>query len=275
MKYLTNTLDLGIEKPFSFLHFTDTHIHRADERDSEKIRALSLKRDSVYPTAEKDFEEISKTAREKGELLIGTGDMIDFMSFPNRELITDFRKNNNCYLMAGNHDFRPMGGMKYDVPSSRILNYEAVEDMLGTKLGFDSFIINGVNFVAIDNVYYRFTEKQLLQLTDEVSKGLPVILLLHVPLFHIDLYNAKVVGERKYASVVSVPEELMKEYPEDRYIQQKEDEATHRMTQYILSEGNIKAIICGHLHIDREVVLNGRLPQIATGRGTLREITVK
>lgn len=275
MKYFENTLELGIAKPFRFLHVSDTHIHRADERDSEELRMLAAKRDGVYASAEEDFSDISGTVREKGLFLIGTGDMMDFMSNPNREFITEFRENNNCFLMAGNHDFRPMGGMGYDVPASRSLNYDTVSKILGTNPDFDSFVINDVNFVAIDDVYYRFTETQYLKLEQEVKKGLPIILLLHIPIFHIDIYNKIVNENRKYASLVSVPESLMLEYPEKRYIQQKEDRATEIMTRYILSEPMIKAVICGHLHKDIEVVLNNRIPEIVTGRGTLREFYVK
>ena len=53
-------------------------------------------------------------------------------------------------------------------------------------LEFASKIVNGINFVALDNSYYNFDKEQFCFLREQVAKGLPIILLLHNPLYEKD-----------------------------------------------------------------------------------------
>ena len=74
------------------------------------------------------------------------------------------------------------------------------------------------------------------------------------------------------AYLMGVPEELMQGYPPDRYIQQKADEVTLEMMEYIAKEPLIKYILTGHQHFDFESVYAERVPQIVTGIETARVI---
>ena len=49
------------------------------------------------------------------------------------------------------------------------------------NLHFGSQVINGVNFVSIDDANDDVTQDQVEAFAKEVKKGLPVILLMHVP----------------------------------------------------------------------------------------------
>ena len=55
------------------------------------------------------------------------------------------------------------------------------------NLYFDSKIAGGVNFVSLDNSYYLIEEAQTQMLKAEISKGLPIVLCMHTPLYEKNL----------------------------------------------------------------------------------------
>lgn len=201
--------------------------------------------------------------------------MMDCFSHGSAAAVKNFTDKVDCIFAAGNHDFRVYGGMEYDVPSSREKNLKNVSSLFRNDIRFHSEIINGVNIICIDNAYYRFEELQFERLKEEIQKGFPVILAMHVPLYTPECFNLMVNETRKYASLISVPEDMMKEYPPERYIQQKEDKITREMYDFILSQSLIKAVICGHVHKNFEAVLPSGIPQLITGTETARIITIE
>lgn len=270
-----NEFSLGASAPFTLIHITDVHLTETLREDECKIKALAAARRLKYTFSETILDEIEKVNADTDGLLLITGDMMDFNSSGNFKKIREFTSRNECLFIAGNHDFRPFGGMEYDVPEYKEKNLPRVQEMFGNDIRFFSRIINGINIVGIDNCYYRFEKWQLERLKEEVNKGLPVILTMHVPFYTEETYNLVVRGKRKYASQVCVPEEKMKEYPPERYIQQKDDEITREVFDYVLNEKAIKLLICGHIHKDCESVLPSGVPQLVTNVDTARIITVK
>ena len=115
---------------------------------------------------------------------------------------------------------------------------------------------------------------ELKALKGEAEKGLPIVLMVHTPLYSPDAYE-KVLAlyhNRPPVCLMSVPEEFLGCYSPYRYEQQKEDAATHEAYAYILGEPAIRLVLAGHLHEDAETMLTDRLPQIVTGIGTARRI---
>lgn len=274
MKHTFNEIKLGAEKPFTLLHITDIHLTYTGFGDGFALRKLAKKRSKRYTHAENVLTEASRLSKEKNALIVNTGDMTDFFSRKNLKYVRKFTENNDCFFVNGNHDFRPFGGMEYDAPESMKKNLEKVQSAYKNSIRFSSKVINGINIVGIDNAYYRFNEEHFEALKNEVAKGMPIILFMHIPLFGKDIYDLIVTGKRKHASLVSVPEELMKEYPDDRFKQQIADKATREATEYIKNEPLIKLVVCGHLHKSFETVLDGKLPQYMTGIDEIREIRV-
>ena len=70
----------------------------------------------------------------------------------------------------------------------------------------------------------------------------------------------------------TIEEKKLKGAKRDRYIQQKADEVTLEMMEYIAKEPLIKYILTGHQHFDFESVYAERVPQIVTGIETARVI---
>jgi UDP-2,3-diacylglucosamine pyrophosphatase LpxH len=275
MNRIINVFSVGAEKPFTLLHFTDVHLTLSDERDPEEIRALAEKRREKYTHSLPVLREAARLSAEGRGLLVNTGDMTDFISFRNHEFIRRFTEENDCFFICGNHDFRPMGGMQYDVPACQAENLERVQRLYRNDIRFCSRVVNGVNLVGMDDAYYRFEPWEAERLKAEVARGMPIILFLHVPLFHEDLFRLMVQGRRKHASLVAVPESMMTEYPPERYEQQIADPLTRELTEYIKSEPAIRLVVAGHNHKSLEMTLADRLPQLVTSVDEIREIRIR
>lgn len=267
-----NELKIGAEKPFSIIQMSDIHLTFSDERDPEEIRTLSQKRKDVYPGSAEVLDEIGKLSDETGSMIISTGDICDFISERNLEEVQRFTASHNAVYTPGNHDFRLRGGMAYDIPEIKVQSFGRVQEAYPNDLRSYSFEFNGVDFVLLDNVYYRFEEWQLKFLKNEVSKGLPVVVAMHIPLYEESLYMKTSRNLTRHASLVCVPPEKMSFYKPERIVQQTEDRTTRETYEYILSEPNIRCLLTGHSHKDHEAMLNDHLIQYTTGLHTVRII---
>ena len=256
------------------MHVSDIHIACPDGTDEERIIQLAEKRRKKYTFSERVLDETKVIAEEENALPVITGDIMDCFSHGSCEKIKKFTEETTCLCTAGNHDFRVFGGMEFDVPSSREKNLSAVNSLFKNDIRFFAKVINGVNIVGIDNAYYRFEEFQLEGLKEEIAKGLPIVLAIHVPLYTQECYDLMITEKRKYASLVCVPEDKMRIYPPERYEQQKEDKITRQMYDFILNQSLVKLVICGHVHKNFEAVLPSGVPQLITGTDTARIIDI-
>ena len=256
------------------MHITDLHVACPNESDEERIIQLAEKRREVYPFSRNILTEAAELAQRENALPVITGDIMDCFSHGSADAVKKFTDKNDCLFIAGNHDYRVFGGMEYDVPASREKNLENVSALFNNDIRFFSKIINGVNIVGIDNAYYRFEEYQLKKLQNEINKGLPVILALHVPLYTPECFDLMITEKRRYASLVCVPESEMHIYPPKRYEQQTADEITRTMYDYIVSQPLIKLVLCGHVHKNFEAVLPCGARQLITGTNTARILDI-
>ena len=258
MNLFHNTLKIGAEKPFRFLHMSDTHFVLADERDDKrKIELAEVRRNEFAEVREKGYydaeqvaSEVEKFAKENRLLIAHTGDFIDFVSEANLDRLRKFTNENDVFFAAGNHEFSLYVGEAFEDAEYRNKSLKKVQSCVKNNMRFDSRKINGVNLIAIDNGYYLFEREQLDALKRETRFGLPIVLFMHTPIYDKDLY--RIMGEHhclgEAAYMVATPEEFMKNYSEYRHRQQKADEITLETVEYIKSQPLIKAIFCGHLH---------------------------
>ena len=283
MRLIKTVLPIGLDRPFRFLHASDHHIARADARDGERKMLLSAARSKAFcvegKTAEEHWQEHKAYVRSSGLPLLHTGDFCDFVSCCNLEYAREEFSGLDLFFAAGNHEFSLYVGETFEDEAYKLQNFARVQRYFHNHLLFDSCIMENVNFVAVDNGYYRFNAGQLFCLKEEVKKGLPIILCMHNPLHTDDLYQ-KMRGERKNACayLTGTPEEMLQDYDDYRYRQQKPDEETLRFIDYVYEEKLIKAVLCGHLHENYETVLPSGIMQIVTGggyKGYIREIELR
>lgn len=271
MSMIETKLNIGVKEPFRILHMSDTHLTYADMRDGERKVALAESRKNGFPYAEETLILASKTAKEKGVPIVHTGDLIDFVSIANLEAAKQFTHENDCYMAAGNHEFSLYVGEAKEDAAYRNQSLDIVQASFKNDIRMSSRVIGGVNFVALDNSYYLFEAEQLAFLKKEAEKNMPIILLLHDPLYEPTLYDM-MMKNSPCAYLVGVPESLMQGYPADRYEQQKADETTLSAMDYIKNQPQIKAIIAGHIHHNYEGLFADRIPQITTSCTDIRLI---
>lgn len=269
----TTVIRAGAEKPFKLLHVTDTHLCLADERDNPRKRELAASRaayfdDGVPGSCLEYFRQSCDFAREQGALLVHTGDLFDFVSEAHLSIAPQLMAMPDDYFMAvGNHEFSLYVGEAFEDETYKMQSFDRVQaSMPKYDLRFASRIVNGINLIAIDNVYYDFSAYALRRLKEEAAKGHPIILFFHTPLYTPELYD-EIMNRRGASScdVVGVPIELMQSYSDHRFRQQVCTPQTRKFIDYMLSLDLVKAVVAGHMHFSYESALPNGVMQYVTG----------
>lgn len=268
-------LSLGASMPFKLIHASDTHITHADSRDNERKSVLALHRSNTFPHADEYLEEIGKAAANDNAVIAYTGDMIDFVSEQNLDIAREFTRNHDCIVSAGNHEFSQYVGEAWEDADYRNQTLAKVQASFSNDIRMYSRVINGIKLISLDNGYYLFDEEQYRFLKQECEQGLPVILLMHTPLYTPELHSF-MMNERQQPCgyLCGTPESEMSAYPEYRCRQQKPDEITLSVFNYISKSSVIKCILTGHNHVDVMSFVAGRIPQYTIGLDSLCHITV-
>ena len=275
MELVHTTIPIGLEKPVKVLHVTDTHLPLYDDSEPQRIIDAGKRRGNPEP-ALRALREQMAYARQHCDLLLHTGDLIDFVSGANLAFLRDFLREENVLMIAGNHEYwRCDGGyedMAYRMESLSLM------DGLGEDLMFTSRTVGGVNFVGIDDVYHQVEAWQTERLRAEAAKGLPVVLFMHAPLFEQALFERSVAywGDGT-AYLVGCDEAHLATYPAWGAEQQRPTEATRAFVDYVCGEPRIRAVVTGHVHFHFESRLPGGTPQYVTDcscRSAAREITL-
>ena len=107
MYFTFDTLDIGADEPFYFIHAGDTHASYIDERDYGDSRLVDTanKRISYCPKDLRMLDDLSVKAKELDAFIVHTGDVIDFVSQKNLDIAKDFTANNDVFACAGNHEY--------------------------------------------------------------------------------------------------------------------------------------------------------------------------
>lgn len=269
-----------LASPFKVLHLSDNHLCLADERDDERKNLLAQRRQKEFDSQGKGvmphLNEQLAYAKENNLPILYTGDLIDFVSHKNLETAETLFKNMDYFMAVGNHEFSLYVGEAFEDEAYKMQSYDFVQKHFKNDLTFANREMHGINFVAVDNSYYRFTFSQLEKLKKEAEKGLPIVLMLHCPLHTDELYHL-IMDDLHFscAYLTGTPEPLLKPYDDYRYRQQKPDEATDAFIDYVHSCPSIKAILAGHLHENCKSLLPSGLKQYITGggyKGYAREI---
>ena len=252
-------IPVGAAKPFGALQVSDTHIVRVDTRDDARKMKLAAGR-SFAPFAEHYLDEAINLAKTQGDLLLHTGDLIDFVSAANLDLVEAHFAGSDWFVSAGNHEFSQYVGEAKEDAAYKRQSYDRVQAAYPNDLTFCSRVVNGVNFVSLDDVYYNVTEAQHALFMKEVEKGLPIVLLCHVPFYGPKLYDFVMSHTgNKCAYVTGAPLGLTSTYRGDanpppgqewraRSVQQRTDRPTADFIAWLKEQKLLKAILCGHLH---------------------------
>ena len=273
MEFTKTTIHIGLEKPFKVLHLSDTHLTYADDRDDQRKLDLAAARHKTFGPTEDRLAEAVAYAKQNSLPIIHTGDLIDFVSWLNIDKAREFCTENDVFTAAGNHEFSLYVGEAFEDADYRNQSLEKVQSAFTNDIRFAVREIGGVNFIAVDNGYYLFEPWQLEKLKAVAALGKPIVLMMHTPVYTRALYDTMMSRKADNAAIMGTPEELMQNYTEYRYRQQKPDAPTLEAFEYIKSEPLIKALIVGHLHFNFEDPVTDTLTQYCTGVNCAREIT--
>lgn len=253
-------IHIGLEKPLKAVHVSDTHITLANSADTERKIKVGAGRSRYFPNAEHYLDEAIRYAQAGNMPIIHTGDMIDFVSEANLDFTARHFMTGDFLVSAGNHEFSQFVGEAREDEAYKQQSYAKVQDAFPNDLTFFAREIGGVNFVAIDNVYYNVTERQHELVEQEFKRGLPVVLLCHVPFYTPKLceHTLKSSGG-KAAYVAGVPLEITETFEHDdslpaaeqwrnRSVQQRADKPTLEFQKWLRSQKRLKGILCGHCH---------------------------
>ena len=271
VKYINSKIEIGLPKPLRFLHTTDNHLTLADERDNERKRNLAAARHKAFEgdtnRVQTSLDEMIDYCNKNCDLMLHTGDLIDFVSYKNVEVAKSYLDKTDYFMCAGNHEFSQYVGEAWEDEAYKYQSFSLVQTMTKYNLEFSSRLFGGVNLVGVDNGYYYFLWSQLTALKAEVAKGYPILLLMHNPIYTDDLYEEMMVRRKSAcAYVCGCPAEKMACYDAHRRKQQQPYFATNEFIDYVKNEPLIKAFITGHLHFNYEgELVPGKMQYVTTG----------
>lgn len=183
--------------PTRVFHLTDTHLAIRDGRE-DPFRRYSDRMAGAYRVnrhfqtgaeiaATTAFEQTLALAKQqRADFLALTGDIVSFPAEAGIEWVLDKLKATGIpyAYVAGNHDWHYEG-----LPGSSV---QLRASWIGQRLRplyqgrnplCAAYEINGIRFVCIDNSVYEVLPEQLEFFNAQVADGLPLVLLVHIPLY--------------------------------------------------------------------------------------------
>ena len=241
-------VDAGATEPFSVLHISDTHLTVAyPDEDKWKQQLKARSTDNFGGYQEEALRESVAWAKKHCDYLVHTGDVMDWHSRKNLDLVKKYL-GERAFGAIGNHEYTlyhyltKQAGSHDSVPEIR----KVLAKYYPFKIAFDTQVINGVNFISLDDSLGRVTPEQVRLFKAEVAKGLPIILLKHVPFYtdHIWTATNKYWGPEsgRYRST-AVPERR------NDAKTQRTDPTTRDFIAYLKTVKELKAILAGHEHL--------------------------
>jgi 3',5'-cyclic AMP phosphodiesterase CpdA len=178
------------------MQISDAHISIEDEKESDMMEYAERMHKAydkpmkhyTLDTSKTTFEYLDdlllKARKRNVDLLILTGDIVNFPSATSVKYVYDRLVETGIpwLYISGNHDWDYEG-----MPGSRdSLRITWIQKSLaplynGHNPLFFSEIINGINFVGIDNSTNKVNDEQVRFMEEQLSKNEPIILISHIP----------------------------------------------------------------------------------------------
>jgi len=243
-------IEAGATKPFSILHISDTHLTAAGLGESHSKQILHRQRTKTFGGRQEEaLRDSLEWAKANADYVLHTGDLIDWQSEENFELVKKYF-GANVFGALGNHEYSPDMWLSDPKETRDEANKARTRAAVAATYPFDvelqSKVINGVNFVTMDDVYGYVTERQVERFAAEEKKGLPIILCMHVPFFTEKIWQAheKFWGRsgRRFVTA-AIPKAL------GDYKAQLEDVVTRDFIAHLKGQPLLKGILAGHLHL--------------------------
>lgn len=264
MSLAMREIKCGATKPFSILHISDTHLASAYPHEGPAKMAASKRRMKTFGGyQEESLRDSLEWAKKNVEYVLHTGDLIDFQSEANFDLVKKYY-GDIIFGPMGNHEFYTY------MPDEKIVSVESFKDKswdllkksFPNDIRFHSQVINGVNFISMDDVFGTVMPDQVEKFKAEVKKGMPIILCMHVPFFTQKLWNKSVRFWRNSGRKFT---DASDKKPSGDFKRQLDDPVTSEFIKYLKKETALKAILCGHSHLTMDDVFSPTATEYVVG----------
>ena len=257
---------IGLPKPFSVLHISDTHLSEAYYSEGEDVVAWAAKRKRAFGACQENALAASlEWARKHADYVLHTGDLVDFRTKANFDLVRKYYGQcANQFGTTGNHEYQrePMCRGIRNTAEYNAMSRAELDAAFGFDTLFSSTVAGDVNFVCIDQSYGTVTPAQVEKFHAEAAKGLPIVLCMHAPFTTPEIWLAECKFWRRSGAKFSnatAPD------PAGDYKRMNEDPTTMEFIRYLRSEPLLKGILAGHLHIAVEERFSPTATQYVVG----------
>jgi predicted phosphodiesterase len=256
------------------VHIADTHLFMDDKRgvpfqEYSNRMAKAYNQTTHFQTREKtnpeeSFEQTLAFAKEVNADVINL--VGDIFSFPSEAAIEWVRSKLDAtgipYIyVAGNHDWH-YEGMKGSLESLRDtwIEKRLLPLYQGNHPLMAAYDIKGIRFLAIDNSTYQINEEQLAFLSAQIASGLPLVLLVHIPMYAPGKNISFGCGNPFWGAATDRSFELERrpKWPESGHTQ-----TTFDFYKKVFDAPNLMGIFAGHKHRNSIEVIKGK-PQIVS-----------
>ncbi len=244
-----HAIKAGATKPFTVLHISDTHLTAAYPDEGEFERRTAYRRIRTFGGRQEEaLRDSIAWAKEHVDYLLHTGDLIDFQSRANFDLVKKYYGEGGAMMFGclGNHEH--YRGKKMAKKDGTPLPAAVVPDLLKESYPFPndfcSTVVNGVNFVTIDDSTDTVSADQASRFEAEVKKGLPILLCMHCPFPTREIVRA---ASRFWPRANLKAIRDMSSFVES---EKYKDAATRDFVAYLRAQPLLKGILCGHGHLN-------------------------
>lgn len=263
-----------IKEKIKIVHIADTHLHMDDYRGKPFLNysnrmASAYNQTTHFKTQEKtnpkkSFEAALAFAKEvNADIITLVGDIFSFPSELAIEwVLSKLEAISIPYIyIAGNHDWH-YEGMKGELKS---LRDEWIEKRLmplyqGKNPLMAAYDIKGIKFLAIDNSTYEINEEQLVFFSKQVESGLPIVLLIHIPMYVPGKKISFGCGNPFWGATTDRNFELERrpKWPKNGHTK-----TTFEFHKKVFESPNVMGIFAGHIHRNSIEIIKGK-PQIVS-----------
>ena len=262
----------SINESIKVIHIADTHLFKDDERgipyQKYSSRMAKAYNQTIHFQTQKvinpevAFEEALAYAKAvHADVITLIGDIFSFPSEAAIEwVLSKLKETTIPYIyIAGNHDWH-YEGMEGTLES---LRDTWIENRLlplyqGNNPLMAAYEIKGIRFIAIDNSTYQINEEQLTFFKGQVEKGLPMVLLVHIPMYAPGKQISFGCGNPNWGAATDRNYELEKrpKWPESGHTQ-----TTLSFHKQVFNAPNLLGIFAGHIHQNSIEIIKGK-PQV-------------
>ncbi len=244
-------IDLGIGKAFKAFHFSDTHLNFFDAADfaaaQPEKKAHFHKRWCRFPQALESFYASLDYARSRNLPMLHTGDLVDFVTDGNDRVLRHNVKGLDWHYAIGNHEYQSRAPEHYVSDEAGMRAH--LQQFFGNDLTVASRVIGGANFVAFDNARLQVREETAERVKAEFAKGLPFVLMCHIPPTYTLKFRQNSVKAKRIISIgQGADPATYKDGPLPGDSAKRHDERTRAFYDWLRTRRDLKAILCGHTH---------------------------